>query len=165
LVGATAFAVAAVACVARGRRALFAALGIVNALYAIEVLAATRFQLVLELRRLFTQFVAPYGERRPLQEALFLLGCGVAVVALILLARSVARGGGSAARTAVAITIAVAGLFGVELLSWHPVDRLLYHPLGPVFVIGWLWLLAGAGVALSTVRAGRGGRRRRASGQ
>ncbi len=53
---------------------------------------------------------------------------------------------------------AAAALFGAEMLSVGPVGAVLYRPVGPVMLIGWLWLACGAAavtIAILAVRSVR----------
>jgi hypothetical protein len=56
------------------------------------------------------------------------------------------------------VAVAIAGLFGAEMLAVGPVGALLYRPVGPAMLIGWLWLAGGAaavGVAAMAVGAAK----------
>jgi len=48
-------------------------------------------------------------------------------------------------------TLAAAALFGVETLSVGAVGALLYRPVGPVMLIGWLWLGCGLTVVATAI--------------
>jgi hypothetical protein len=40
-------------------------------------------------------------------------------------------------------------LFLTETISLHGLDAVLYRPLGPIAVLGWLWILLGLAISLS----------------
>jgi hypothetical protein len=73
----------------------------------------------------------------------------VIFVTLFLFWRQVA---GGAARVAVSMTIVVVALFAIETVSLHALRAVIYQPIGPVLMIGWLWAIAAAGVCLAATR-------------
>lgn len=50
-------------------------------------------------------------------------------------------------RSAWLATILSLVLFLIESVSLHGFDTVLYQPLGPIAVIGWLWILLGSTIA------------------
>jgi hypothetical protein len=78
-----------------------------------------------------------YAERAPLQITLLTGALALGVMALVivfLMARD------PLVRIALICTGISGGLFVVEIISLHQMDRVLYQQLGPILLIGWLWL-------------------------
>ena len=146
IAGVAAFTLAALASllaasVFAGRDRRFLAVAIVNALYAVEVANGWRFALLIRLRQLFAR-VAPYDDRTVMQVPLVLLVLLLALVAvrLLVVGRRGLRGGTVSANAAALATAGATGQFLLELVSWHPVDHILYHPVGPLLLGAWLWI-------------------------
>ena len=51
------------------------------------------------------------------------------------------KGCAQPARWAALCALGLLGVFGVEVVSLHGIDAVIYRQLGPIKVIGWLWLL------------------------
>jgi hypothetical protein len=62
------------------------------------------------------------------------------------------QGAGGAARLAASITIAVSALFAIEMVSLHAVDAVFYRPIGPVLMLGWVWVIAAAGICAAAIQ-------------
>jgi hypothetical protein len=122
-----------------GGRFLWAALATVHTLLTVEVLTWTRFIISDELRHWLTK-AGHYSDRRePQAWALFIVFVAAAAASAWLVRRAPTR------NTAVAsgATAAVLTVFIVETVSLHTVDALLYTYVGPMFLVGWLWLACG----------------------
>jgi hypothetical protein len=59
---------------------------------------------------------------------------------------------GRASRFATSITIAVSALFAIETASLHALDAVLYRPIGPILLIGWIWAFAAIGILLASTQ-------------
>jgi hypothetical protein len=82
-----------------------------------------------------------YGQRRgPQQAALILLLVVFLAVCALPLRRLRGRGGAILAAWG---AIFAAGLWLVEIISLHQVDHILYHTVGPIFSVAFLWIAAG----------------------
>ena len=144
-------ALASAAAAGRGatwRRRGWTVLAVIYALLTVEIIASTRHQ----LDRLIVAWLKAhhlYPERRPAQAAAILL----LLVLGLLAARYVLRlAPAGRLKIATAATAAVVTLFVVESVSLHALDAILYRPVGPIMLIGWLWLACGlttVGAALS----------------
>jgi hypothetical protein len=89
-----------------------------------------------------------YGARNTPQEYLI---AAVALAGFILLLIMAARGSKRTAayRAAWLATIMSLVLFLTETVSLHGFDAALYRALGPLAVIGWLWIVLGSAISLS----------------
>lgn len=131
--------------------------GLIAAVYAllsVEILASTRHWLGIALRD-WLRAAHVYPERRPVQAALVLVVIAVVLVAAFTLVRRAPTRGLAVAYGA---TTAALGIFIVETVSLHAVDGVVYAPVGPILLIGWLWLACGW---LTTIAALWSVRRRR----
>lgn len=149
LAGLVAFApaslAAALACRSGGRSrahatGTWAAVAAIHAVLAVEVLARTRY-LVGEGVREWLQRGGFYSERRPAQASALLILAALAALVMIQLMRTAPSWPSALARAAAVI---VAALFIGETVSLHAIDGILYHPAGPMLLIGWLWLACGS---------------------
>ena len=118
----------------------WALIGAIYVMLSAEILASTRHRLGIALRE-WLRATHLFPERRPVQAALILL-----IVAIVLLAAFALVGRAPARALAVATgaTVAALGIFIVETVSLHAVDGVVYAPLGPILLIGWLWLVCGS---------------------
>ncbi len=145
LAGLLAFAPTALLCVTAARsspkrqRRDWAMLAGLYALLTVEIVASGRHRLDGLLAG-WLRAEHLYPDRRPVQAAAILL-----LIALGWLAARhvVQRGSTRRLRIARAATAAVILLFAIESVSLHAVDGLLYRPVGPILLIGWLWLVCG----------------------
>ena len=83
-----------------------------------------------------------YANRRPVQFALLALsstGLGFAAMRMLRM-----FAGSPSARLAAIASLVVLALFGLETISLHQIDSVLYCRVGPVMLIAWLWLALGA---------------------
>jgi hypothetical protein len=95
-----------------------------------------------------------YGERRmPQQLALVLVAAVAATVAAWILWKLRLRRGAGLAAAATVLSVA---LHGVEMISYHGMDAILYRMAGGVMVVSFLWaalaLLTCVGVGLDRAR-------------
>ena len=130
----------------------WAVIGVVYVLLSIEILASTRHRLGIALRE-WLRAAHLFPERRPVQAVLILV-----IVTIVLLAAFIMIRRAPTRNLAVAsgATIALIGIFVVETVSLHAVDGVVYAPLGPILLIGWLWLACGwvtTAAALGSVRS------------
>jgi uncharacterized membrane protein YGL010W len=126
-------------------------LALINFLFPIEIICGFRF-LIHGLATTMLQTEGLYARMHGgIQEIINILIAIIALifVTLLLFRRQVA---GGAARVAVSITIVVVALFAIETVSLHALRAVIYQPIGPVLMIGWLWAIAAAGVCLAAVR-------------
>ncbi len=135
---------------ARAGRGSWRLLGGVYLALLAELVAETRFGAVGAIGAM--SGIGRHGVMIGLALAM-LAAAGAALVAIVRAARRVRWFGGGGL-----VALAMAGLFGVEMLAVGPVGALLYRPVGPVLLIGWVWLAIGAmavGVAAMAVRAAK----------
>lgn len=153
--GLSAFAAAAAACLRvslrRGRSAaLWATLAALHAAWALEI--------VLNLRYRFRAAILPllqdrgwYASRTAWQ--------GAAIVAALLLGTGLAawawrrHRGDRAALGAIAGSALAFLLLAVETISLHRVDAVMYAEAGPLVLLAWAWIGAGAIVIASALAA------------
>jgi hypothetical protein len=144
--GVAAFGSAAAGCISF-RPQWGRALAAINACLAAECALGLRHGLHDRVIALLGDY---YPERQPLQILLVLLaGFG----GLVMLVR---RRGSPTPRSAMAPLLATGAalvLFVIETISLHAIDRLLYHPAGPILVIGWAWLLLAAVIVIGALRS------------
>lgn len=86
-----------------------------------------------------------YPDRRPAQLVALLILTGLAMLTSWRFMR-----GAECRSTAVATasTLTLLFLFGVESVSLHAVDQVLYQRQGPLLLVGWLWLACGLTTAI-----------------
>ena len=135
----------------RSARRWWHGLALAYALACIEVVAGTRHQL-LRLLAFSSSLGELYAYRRPFQ-------AGVLFVLVLLVgwitSRMIRSTRGGPVRLAAVIALWVACLFLAEVISLHQIDALMYQKLGPIMVIGWLWLALGLFAASVAVAARR----------
>lgn len=135
---------------ARAGRGSWRMLGVVYLALLAELVAETRFGAVAAIGA--TAGIGRHGVMIGLALAM-LAAAGAALVAIVRVARRVPWFGGAGS-----VALAMAGLFGAEMLAVGPVGALLYRPVGPAMLIGWLWLAIGAaavGIAATAVRTAK----------
>lgn len=138
------FITAGLLCLIR-RKSPWTAIGLINLIYGIECVLGLRHR----LHDMATADMgAQYLERAPLQ--IFLTGfglffAGIVTVALLRLPQT------QTARLAVAACVLSGTLFGVETVSLHAVDRILYRPIGAALLIGWLWMTLAIATGLAAI--------------
>jgi hypothetical protein len=144
ILGLTAYAIALVACLAKsvgretkgGWRRLYWAL----ALAQLGLLFDIAFDWRWKLHDLFMHAAMAedvYGERRMPQRLALVLVVGVAAgIAAWVLWKLRAKPGLAVASAATVLSIA---LHGVEMISYHGMDAILYRMAGGVMVVSFLW--------------------------
>lgn len=147
LCGIAAYGSAALACIvawAKAKRAgasLPAArvLAVMNGILLLDMVFNWRWM----LHQLFVDAATQkrvYGERHRPQEAALGLLLGIFLLACFLVLRRLRGRGG--AILAVWGTLCAAGLWLVEVISLHAVDHILYHTVGAIFSVAFLWIAA-----------------------
>ena len=126
-------------------RGAWATIAAIYSVLAIEVLAKARHSINREIGARLRD-AGVYTERRPVQAALLLAIVVLAAIITRYLARSAPTSCTSVARST---TAALVALFMVESVSLHAIDGILYHPAGPMLLIGWLWLACGWSTAVA----------------
>lgn len=91
--------------------------------------------------------------KRPFQVVVLI----IAALALVLIIRRFASGSGGL-REARLGAILLAALWALEAISLHQTDRIMWTPIGPILLGGWLWMAASA-LATGGALFGRGRRR------
>lgn len=152
LAGIAAFSLAALSCLAARRRP-WPTLALLHAVFLVEVLAGFRHVVHVMVMRAMGE---AYRARTDYQLELFAVLLVAAAIGAAVLLRLRRRG---PARKAVLATAALCLLFGIETISLHAVDAILYRQVGGIAIVGWLWLLAGGAVALLAWRSRRASKR------
>lgn len=119
----------------------------INTLLAIEVFVNMRHRIDRAVSQ-WLESVGIYPERRPAQV--------VAVVLFILLVSILTRRIIKRSRTrwlamGYGATIAFATVFVLESISLHQIDAIFYQQVGPIFLIGWIWLACGGTVTAAAL--------------
>jgi hypothetical protein len=157
LIGLMSFITATIACLIAARRPdsrdarIWKMLAFINLLFVIEVYIGLRHEIAALAKSWLVANGLYANMHGGIQAFTIALVATSALIfaALMLASRSVASGG---ARLAAGITVAAFALFTIEIISLHALDALFYRPLGPVAVIGWMWLIAAVGISLATFR-------------
>jgi hypothetical protein len=155
VVGLSAFATAAVACLRvslrRGRSAaLWGVLAALHASWALEILLNLRYRFRAAILPLL-QERGWYASRTTWQ--------GAAIVAALLIGTALAASAWRRHRDDAAALGAIAGtalalmLMAVETISLHRVDEVMYAEAGPLVLLAWAWLGAAAIVIASALAA------------
>lgn len=106
---------------------------------AIDVLWGGRYQ-VHNLVGQWLKQSGQYAQRQTLQAGL--LAACVLVLGLALWGTLLAtKGRAQPVRWAALCALGLLSVFGLEMVSLHGIDAVMYSQLGPIKVIGWLWLL------------------------
>ena len=156
LIGIVAFFGAALACATaafrkREGRKVWITLAFMHLAFSIEVLVGFRHRVHnLAVSGLLADGI--YGQRAEIQLPLIgLLGLVLAAVAVMILTRL--RNANARQKLAVALAAALVALFTIETVSLHAIDAILYRPVGPIMLIGWIWLAACAATILTIIGA------------
>lgn len=120
-------------------RKAWALIGTVYVLLSVEILASTRHHLGIALRE-WLRATHLFPDRRPVQAVLILIVVTIVLLATFALAR---RAPTRTLAAATCVTAAALGVFIVETVSLHAVDAVVYSRVGPILLIGWLWLACG----------------------
>lgn len=158
--GIAAFGLAGATCLraALEGRATWRALALLQVVCGVEVALGWRYR-AHDAVDAWLQSHGQYATRASLQLGLIgcTLLCAAAVTAFLWTHR--ARLGAALVGACVGTAMELA-LFGVETVSLHAVDAVMYSFAGPVKVIGWLWLATAALTMCCAWRDGVGPRRR-----
>ncbi len=131
--GLISFGIAGLLCLGR-RRPVWIAIGLVNIFYGVECAMGWRHHFHDSAK---AALVSQYSERMPVQIGLI---CGVLIFCAALLTKMQLSIRDRLTRIALIGTALSAGLFVIETISLHGVDRVLYQHAGPALLIGWAWL-------------------------
>jgi hypothetical protein len=158
VIGIAVFSLAALMClrtylVLMPRRPIWVILAFVSAGFAVEVILGGRHQLTRVISETL-KAVGFYDGRRGWQVAL-LVGLLSLTIMVIGLVSPVLRNGQLTARLAAYLASILILLFGIEAISLHSVDAILYNKVGPVLLIGWVWVGLGAAISICAWTAGR----------
>jgi hypothetical protein len=164
LTGLLSFAAATIACSIAAWRSgsrdasTWRLLALINCLFLMETFSGLRYDIHNRVKAMLTAEDLYSQIHGRTQEIINILIAIIALIfaTLLLFWRQVA---GGAARVAVSITIVVVGLFAIETVSLHELRAVIYQPIGPVVMIGWLWAIAAAGICLAAVGVTRSWRR------
>jgi hypothetical protein len=152
-VGMTGFAVAALLCARAARHGSpnWWILAGLNALLVVEIVAGWRYR-IHDFANALLLNQGLYEARRPWQVAMIL----VAVVALLSAGLVVRSRIQSAALASAALGLCFGiSIFVMEAISLHAVDALLYHRLGPVLVLAFLWVAASTWISWAAITEAR----------
>ncbi len=144
--GATAFAIVSAACWGAARRRpqqpctrVWTVLAVLLVVLAADVVWGGRHQ-VHNLVGQWLKQSGQYAQRQTLQAGL--LGAGLLVLGLALWGTLVAtKGCAQPVRWAALCGLGLLGVFGLEMVSLHGIDAVMYLQLGPLKLVGWLWLM------------------------
>lgn len=156
LLGMLSFSLASLACLLASRRSpdagIWKVLAFANALFLLEVVIGLRFRALEWARALLRargEFPSLHGTGQAFAIAALAAAAAAAMLAFMLVP-GMAR---PAARVGVSLTIALFALFGIETISLHKIDGLLYLGIGPVLLVGWLWAALSATICLAALSA------------
>jgi hypothetical protein len=156
LTGLVSFAASAITCLLASRWSgsrdarVWSVLALANILFFVEVFAGARHRLTLAVISALAADGYYWRLHGAAQAALIIIVAvvGASFAAWIL---SMLHGSGRTFRLAAALTVLVATLFAVEVVSLHQVDAIFYRPLGPVLAIGWAWAVAATVISLAAI--------------
>lgn len=155
VIGVLVFTAAALACSGAARRtsgraaAVWKALMVLQFVFVAEVVFGLRHR-IHDLVDAMLQAQGWYWQRQPVQQALVLATAGLAALGLVAVSRL--RHLGQATSVALVSTFLVGVLFALEMVSLHRIDALMYHRVGPVMLIAWLWAAGAATVGCCSLR-------------
>lgn len=115
-------------------------LSIMYATIFLELIANTRHNL-LKIIGFGVGMGYHYNERRPVQVLLTLTIVILVVWLKFILNKFILIQ--SWTRRALMIGVSSVSLLILEIISLHQVDAVIYAKIGPIMVIGWLWLVLG----------------------
>jgi hypothetical protein len=134
-----------------GRTAvLWRCLAVVQCLFLAEIVFGLRHQVHGGVDAVLQQ-QGWYGNRRPVQVALLALsfaGLGFAAKSMLRM-----FAGSPSVRLAAIASLGLLALFGLETISLHQIDSVLYRPVGSVALVGWVWVALGAMVMWAATRS------------
>jgi hypothetical protein len=134
-------------------RPIWAILAFVIAGLTAEVIFGGRHQLTRVIGKTL-KAVGFYDGRWGWQFAL-LVGLLSLTIMVIWLVSPMLRNSQPMARLAAFLASTLMLLFGIEAISLHSVDAILYNKVGPVLLIGWVWAGLGAAISICAWSAGR----------
>jgi hypothetical protein len=155
LTGLLSFAAATIACLIATRRSgsrdarIWRLLALMNCLFLIEIYFGLRFR-IAELAVMLLKTRGVYAKLHGLTQEIMIVAIAAIALVFVTLFLFWRQGAGGAARLAASITIAVSALFAIEMVSLHAVDAVFYRPIGPVLMLGWVWVIATAGICAAT---------------
>jgi len=156
LTGLLSFAVSTIACFIASRRSetgdvrAWRSLTLINGLFFFEILIGLRFYIHDRVNFILIA-KGWYLQRSWIQESIDISLAAIALVFVVLF-MFLRRPAGNEARIAAGLTIALVALFAVETVSLHAIDSVLYQPIGPVLLIGWIWAIGSFGICLSAAQ-------------
>ena len=128
---------------------LWRCLAVAQFLFLLEIMLGLRHQVHGWVDALLQQ-QGWYAHRRPVQVALLALsfvGLGFALTPMLRM-----FSGSPWVRLAAIASFVVLVLFGLEMISLHQIDTVLYCPVGPVMLIAWMWVALGVMVVWAATR-------------
>ena len=138
LAGTVACTIAALACAARRDRRWMGPAA-VFALMVVDLQLNARYAVRTAMENFLFAHGLPVADKRLFQVVVLI----VAAVLLALIIQRFARGPGGL-REARLGAILIAALWGIEAISLHTTDHILWTPVGPILLGGWLWIAASA---------------------
>jgi hypothetical protein len=160
LIGLLSFAATTIACLMAARRSgsrdalTWRLLALINCLFLIETISESRYHFhnqvraMLKVEGLFAQLHGRGQEIINISIAIIALICVTVVLFLYHVA-------GGAVRVAVSMTILLVALFVIETVSLHELRPVLYQPMGPFLLIGWLWSIPAAVICIAAAHTMR----------
>ena len=152
-VGMAGFSVAAFLCVCVARRGHTGwwVLAALNALLVVEIVTGLRYRIHdLVNARLRAQGLY---ESRTLGQVILIAAALVVLLAVRFKVRT--QVGSPSFHSALTGACFAVSIFLIEAISLHDVDALLYHPVGPVLAIAFLWLAASTWISWFALTAQR----------
>jgi hypothetical protein len=113
-------------------------------LMVLEICLGVRHELHHQISG-WLQAQGSYDQRRGVQVYLIAVLISLLLLALVYFTSRVK--GAPPEKAAWAVVMALVALFLIETISLHGVDALLYHPVGPMLMIGYLWAFGAVSVA------------------
>lgn len=132
LIGIHFYAIAGILCFSV-KKANWLILALINFLICIECAVGVRH---IIHDQMITVMGYNYAERAPLQKA---LATGVSILGFIVVVFSVYKIRSPQFGLAFIGTTLSIALFGIETISLHKIDRILYYEFGPIFLIALFW--------------------------
>jgi hypothetical protein len=138
LAGTIACTIAALACVSRRDRRWYLP-AIVFGLMVIDLQLQGRYAVRAAVEHFLFAHGLAAADKRPFQVVVLIF----AAIVLLLTIRRFARGSGGL-REARLGAILIAALWGLEAISLHQTDHLMWLRAGPILLGAWLWIAASA---------------------
>jgi hypothetical protein len=156
LLGMLSFSLTTLACLLAARRSpnarIWKVLTFLNALFLVEIIVGFRFR-VLDWARTLLQDKGEYLQLHGKDQAVAILALAAAAAITMLLFLFLSRIGTTAARVGASLTIVLLVLFAIETISLHEIDAIFYLRIGPVLLVGWLWVVASSGICLAALNS------------